>query len=216
MKLIYLTVPTFIIAAGLLTGCSQTTNSVGTNEPGGLFEYTKIQDLPRQNISEQEREDLLLLRQEESLAGDLYASFHDTHGHRIYDNIARSEDQHTGAVKALLDKYKIADPVKGTGSYTDDDLQTAFKDLQSQGAESHTEALKAAAYLEERDIRDLNNALNNTDNEDITMVYESLRKGSANHLKAFQRQLDRQGEQYDLQYITQDQVETYRDKGIKV
>lgn len=198
-----------ILLALTLAACGQT-GSTAMN--GGS--YSEIDELPRESISQEERADLLLLRQEESLAGDLYSAFHEDYNPRIFQNIARSEDQHTGAVKALLDKYEIDDPVQGDGQYSDPELQEAFEDLQRQGQQSYVAALQAAAYLEERDIRDLNNALNRTDNEDISQVYTSLRKGSANHLKAFQRQLSRQSATYELQYISQEQIETYSERRV--
>lgn len=43
--------------------------------------------------------------------------------------------------------------------------------------------------IEELDIKDLNERIEQTDNPDIKMIYENLKQGSENHLRAFTRHL---------------------------
>ena len=54
--------------------------------------------------------------------------------------------------------------------------------------------LKVGARIEERDIQDLKARASAL--PDIAMVYGNLERGSRNHLRAFVRQLERQGVQY--------------------
>ncbi len=71
------------------------------------------------------------------------------------------------------------------------------------------EALKVGALIEEIDILDLQNELNlHVDNKDITLVYSNLLKGSNNHLRAFVKNLSRQGIDYVPQKLSN---ETYQD-----
>ncbi len=121
-------------------------------------------------------------------------------GQRIFTNISGAEQMHMDAIKILLDKYELSDPVESDsiGSFTNADLNALFITLTTQGSTSLIEALKTGALIEEIDIRDLVKELEeNVDNEDISFVYENLYRGSRNHLRAFVRNLDRQGVTYE-------------------
>jgi hypothetical protein len=45
--------------------------------------------------------------------------------------------------------------------------------------------------------------IENTDNEDVTFVYESVLEQSHHHMNAFIRGLSKQGETYTPQYVSQ-------------
>jgi len=47
--------------------------------------------------------------------------------------------------------------------------------------------------IEDMDIKDLNELIASTKNEDILIVYNNLLQGSHNHLRAFKKNLDKQG-----------------------
>ena len=84
------------------------------------------------------------------------------------------------------------------GSFTNTDLKGLYETLTVQGSTSLVEALKTGALIEEIDIRDIVLELKeHVDNEDITFVYENLYRGSRNHLRAFVRNLSRQGVTYE-------------------
>ena len=51
------------------------------------------------------------MREEEKLARDVYLELYDTWGQQIFKNIAESEQSHTNAIKTLLERYDITDPV---------------------------------------------------------------------------------------------------------
>jgi hypothetical protein len=56
--------------------------------------------------------------------------------------------------------------------------------------------------IEEIDILDIQKELDeNVNNEDIAFVYENLMRGSRNHLRAFVKNLQRQGVSYTPQYL---------------
>jgi hypothetical protein len=59
------------------------------------------------------------------------------------------------------------------------------------------DALKVGAAIEEIDILDLIEYAEQTDKADILMVYDNLKRGSENHLRAFVSTLERQGETYE-------------------
>jgi hypothetical protein len=66
---------------------------------------------------------------------------------------------------------------------------------------SLVEGFKVGAAIEEIDMIDLNKALLETDNQDIMLIYQSLLKGSRNHLRSFVSNLATQGVAYVPQYM---------------
>ncbi len=144
--------------------------------------------------------------QEEKLAHDLYVEFADAWELRVFDNISSAEQQHMDTVGALLDAYGVDDPTDGlaAGEFANSDLQDLYDTLLAQGLESSTQALNAAALVEETDINDLRDRA--TTNEAITYVFASLERGSENHLSAFVMNLDRAGVDYDAQVLDSGEV----------
>lgn len=179
-----------------------------TNENPQAEDFTSLRsiitDLPSENLSAEERAGLLLMREEEKLARDVYQTLYDQWGLTIFTNIAQSEQTHTEAVRNLLEKYDIEDPVTddAIGVFTNPTLQGLYDTLVAQGSESESAALIVGATIEDLDIKDLQDLIAQTDNQDIALVYENLTRGSQNHLRAFTRQLTTRGEMYEPQYIS--------------
>lgn len=163
-----------------------------------------LQSYPLQDLSSGEEASLAFMREEEKLAHDVYAFLYDTWGTTIFSNIAASEQTHTEAVLLLLDRYQLDDPAAGlpAGVYQDTLLQNLYAALTVRGTASEVEALRVGALIEEVDILDLQNDLEeNIDNDDITLVYENLLKGSRNHLRAFVRTLNNRGVVYEPELL---------------
>ena len=74
-------------------------------------------------LTQGEIDGLIHMRVEEKLARDVYLTLFDTWGLSIFNNIAVSEQRHMDAIKNLLDKYGIEDPVE------DPDVRGGFDDL---------------------------------------------------------------------------------------
>lgn len=165
--------------------------------------------LPEQALSDEERKGLLFMREEEKLARDVYSVLYDTWGMQIFSNIAQSEQTHTEAVRTILLKYNIADPVTddAVGMFVNTDLQKLYRDLIAQGTISIEEALTVGALIEDLDIADLQKQIAQTDNDDIKLVYENLMRGSRNHLRSFVSQLTSRGVTYVPKYITQSEFD---------
>ncbi len=162
------------------------------------------------DLSQDEIDGLLQMREEEKLARDVYSELFDQWNMQIFSNIASSEQTHTDAVKVLLESYGIDDPVNSDerGSFDDNDLKDLYVSLTAKGKGSLLDALIVGATIEDLDIKDLNELLEDTDNEDIILVYENLRKGSRNHLRAFNRQIENYGGTYEAQYLQQSEVDS--------
>jgi hypothetical protein len=207
----------FLFALALFaTGCSSEDASssadvtaAGSGEPVS-FDDPDLNDvsgaLAMETLSDDEIAGLIFMREEEKLARDAYIEMFKIWNSNIFDNISKSEQTHTDAVLVLLEKYSITDPVgdNAIGIFTDQALQSLYDTLVAQGFTSLIDALLVGAAIEEIDIIDIQVQVDNfVDNQDITLVYESLLKGSRNHLRSFVSNLEKQGIVYDPQYLSQ-------------
>jgi hypothetical protein len=163
-----------------------------------------VAEVPAGELSDVEAQGLLYMREEEKLARDVYLVLYEQWGVQVFSNIAASEDTHMAAVKTLLDRYGLGDPVEGkaAGEFANEELQALYDQLVEQSSQSLVEALKVGAAIEEIDILDLQAYLAQTDRADIQRVYESLVRGSRNHLRAFVTSVERQGVQYEPGYLS--------------
>ena len=76
-----------------------------------------------------------------------------------------------------------------------------------KGSASLEEALVVGASIEEIDILDLQDAIYNTNKDDITTVYDNLMKGSRNHLRSFVSNMKSRGYSYTPQYLGQEEFD---------
>ena len=75
------------------------------------------------------------------------------------------------------------------GVFKNTELQDLYNALMAKGAQSAEEAYKVGIAIEEKDIADITKQLSTATDPDIISTLELLRKGSENHLRAFNRQL---------------------------
>ena len=168
---------------------------------------SRIEGLPVTTLTAGEIDGLLWMREEEKLAHDVYVTLGESWGDRVFENIARAETIHMEAVKALLDRHGIDDPVgdNAVGVFTDPAIQALYDDLVAEGRTSRVAAMTVGARIEELDISDLRERTTTT--QDIALVYAELERGSENHLRAFVRNLDRLGETYAPIYLSVDEFD---------
>jgi hypothetical protein len=154
------------------------------------------------SLSDAEITSLTYIREEEKLARDVYIFLYEKYGSPIFKNISVSEQTHMDAIKILLDRYGIQDPVglntdplgqDVEGVFYDEDLRTLYNELINQGSRSLVDALKVGVFIEETDIDDLNEGIDSTAHNDVQTVYSNLLQGSQNHLDAFCSNLVRRG-----------------------
>jgi hypothetical protein len=163
-------------------------------------------------LSDQEEAKLLFMREEEKLARDVYLTFYDEFDLATFSNIASSEQMHMNALLKLLKKYDLPDPAAGNdiGEFTDPDLQALYATLIASGMAGPLEALKVGGKIEEKDMVDIQEAIELSDHADIDLVYESLLCGSRNHLRAFAQAIEAQfGETYTQQWPASDWAQLY-------
>jgi len=156
------------------------------------------------DLSDEEFEMLGFMKDEEKLARDVYYALYDTWKALPFSNISKAEEQHMSAVISLLEYYGSDNTlVKDPGEFDNSAFETLYDELVAKGSESLAEAFTVGALIEELDIKDLQELLEETSNENIELVFNNLLKGSRNHLRAFNRQLVKLNIDYEPQYIEQ-------------
>jgi len=193
--------PTTVPASSVI----QVDAATGSTNIDPVILKTSIAPMATGTLSANESAGLILMREEEKLAHDVYIYLFQKWGLNVFQNIANSEQTHTDSVKTLLDRYGLSDPAAGmaAGKFTNTTLQELYDKLVAQGSKSVADALKVGAAVEEIDILDLQKEAGLTLRADILLVYQNLETGSRNHLRSFTQTLKTQtGEVYQPQYLT--------------
>jgi len=186
-----------------------------------------------------EQTHLAFMREEEKLARDVYMKLGGMYPeHPIFGKIDDSEQRHTDAVKAMIEKYGLEDPSTNdnVGVYTGKDygwyFTGKFNQLVERASISELEALYVGAFIEELDMMDIgqcpkvivdsDNGIDDvnacgqvyTDNSDVANLYASLLDGSDSHLEAYVRNIEHViGEgNYRAQVLPQEQVDEILDR----
>ena len=160
-------------------------------------------------VSEDETNGLIYMREEEKLARDVYITLFKMYDNTIFNNISKAEQRHMDQVLTILEKYNIKDPSLPTvGEFSIKFLQDLFDDLITQGSDSEIAALIVGATIEDVDIYDLDNFTAETTDADIIKLYSSLACGSRNHMRAFISRLTDLGVTYSPQFISQEKFDS--------
>ncbi len=170
---------------------------------------TAVTTLPYESLSQDEESAILKMREEEKLARDVYTTLYEKWRIQTFQKIASSEQKHMDAVKALVEKYSLTDPVVDDrlGVFSSEEYQKLYDKLVADGQDSQVDALKVGATIEDLDIYDLQEAIAKSDNQDVRTVFQNLMKGSRNHLRAFCWLLSAMSERYTAQYISDSEMQ---------
>lgn len=162
-----------------------------------------------EDLSSEEEDALVQLREEEKLARDVYLTLAEYWDWRTFENIAQSEQTHMDAVLSLLERYEIPDPSETmeVGEFESVELQGLYNQLIDQGKESLLEAFRIGVLIEDLDIYDIQQFQQQADNADVLQLFANLKLGSENHMRAFNRQLEKLGGSYDATYLSQVEID---------
>ncbi|MDE1206427.1 ferritin-like domain-containing protein [Tenacibaculum larymnensis] len=143
-------------------------------------------------LSQQEKNEMLFMLEEEKLAFDVYNFLNEKWNLRVFENISQSEERHMNAMKGLLQYNNIAFILnKERGVFKNSELQKLYDELVNKGQKSKLDALEVGKLIEEKDIEDLQLAIKNTNDEYSINVYTNLLNASFNHLNAFNRNISK-------------------------
>lgn len=143
-------------------------------------------------LTEAEENDILLMRQEEKLARDVYLTLYEVWGAEIFANISESEQRHMDAVETLITRYGLADPIVDdtVGVFINVEFTALYDQFVLDGSASLEDALNVGVAIETLDITDLEAALEETSTRSVRRVFENLLNGSYNHLSAFEQSIE--------------------------
>ena len=148
-------------------------------------------------LTEAEEHHILYMLEEEKLARDVYLTLDEFWDTEIFANISESEQRHMDAIKRLITRYDLVDPVVndaiGEFANLDFDFAALYDELVATGKKSLEDALNVGVSIEELDIADLDLALQETSMRAVRRVFQNLRNGSYKHLDAFQRNIESGG-----------------------
>ena len=157
-------------------------------------------------FTEAEKESVLLMLEEEKLARDVYLAFGDKWGNKVLLNNEDAKEIQLEDVKQISNENKLNIPATVEkdikGKFENPDLQKLYDEMVKVGSKSLIEALKIGAKIEELDIKDLSEAIANTNKSNLIRLYTQLHMASENHLRAFVRNLDEQGHVYSPVILT--------------
>jgi hypothetical protein len=190
-------VKTLLIAAAILTAVAGMTaaNLAGQQQRASRALPSAVQ------LTEAEEQHILYMREEEKLARDVYLTLYELWDAEIFANISESEQRHMDAVKNLITRHGLVDPVvdDAVGKFSNPDFAGLYDELVQAGEISLEEALKVGVNIEELDIADLELALQETTMRAVKRVFQNLLNGSYNHLNAFQRNIEAGGTECPVQ-----------------
>ena len=168
-----------------------------------------LANLPIESLSNEEEQAIIFMREEEKLARDAYELFYQLWNQNIFNNIAAAEQTHMDAMLLLINRYQLTDPIKSNeaGMFINVELQSLYDSLIAVGSNSLIDSLMVGAEIEEVDLIDLEVRYLESDNQDIHLIFDSLMKGSRNHLRSFVSNLLNQGLAYVPRHLTQEEYD---------
>ena len=180
-----------VLASLLLSNCSSDNDT--------LEELTA-----ETTLTQDEKNDLSFLREEEKLARDVYLYSYEKYQIEIFKSISNSEQTHMNSVLSLMTKYGIPDSAsKEIGVFNNNNLQELYTVLIDKSKISLINALTVGAIIEDLDIDDIDHFIANSSKEDILSMYDNLTCGSKNHIRAYTKQLNNNNITYIPDYISQ-------------
>lgn len=149
-----------------------------------------------------------LLAEEEKLARDVYVTLGEKWDVQIFQNTQQAEQKHLQEVIKLFEQRGLDLPesiVKDEkGVFSNPEIQKLYDNLIAEGSNSLVDALKVGALIEEMDITDLEAGLAVEIDEKETTLLNKLLKASQNHLRAFNKNLQKKGVDYVPAIMSQD------------
>jgi hypothetical protein len=140
-------------------------------------------------VSANTQAQLLYLVEEEKLARDVYTALDAVTINPKFTNIGQAEQTHMDAVVVLLNTYGLKNPTlgKAAGEFSDKSLSALYKTLVAKGKLSEMDAIAVGVLIEKKNLATLAKLSKTVKKADIKFTLANLKKGSENHLAAFQR-----------------------------
>jgi len=153
----------------------------------------------RAQIESSPADDLPNLLAQVDLTKDVNTTFYEVWQVPIFEELANTESRVITILTGTMKVMKL--PVETTflhqiGTYNHRGLQKLNDRLVLAGSNAKAEALVASAELEEHQILFLENALENTEDLDVILLYDRIRSISKDNLRDIVAELQKEGITY--------------------
>ncbi|MBK7159715.1 MAG: DUF2202 domain-containing protein [Ignavibacteria bacterium] len=152
----------------------------------------------------EEKAGLLFTLQEEKAAFDFYTEMFNKYNKKVFENIMSAEKTHQDHVLNLLSELNI-DPdgyTQSAGEFSNKEVKDIYE-LLMKTIPSFSERL----ICKKRKISDLRKFYSKAENEKIRSLYECLDRASQNHLRAFVKNLKREGIDFNPSILSADEFD---------
>jgi hypothetical protein len=176
-----------------LTMNNDLTTAAHTNLPKACACITE--EFPTEKLSIHEKSAILLLREEEKFAHDIFTKMYEKWNVQSFENIRNSEERHMDAVLCLIDKYDLQDPTENRlpGEFKNQELAGLYKTISKKADMSLSDAFAVGAMVAVWDLSDLAEFEKDINNKDLLAVISELKRSGRNHLRAMNMNLDELG-----------------------
>ncbi len=164
----------------------------------------KLSQMPLGSLTEEEKSSVQSMMEYEKMVRDVYAIMYEKWQTQAFENLGKKASAAMAAIKLLLDRYNLENPVKDAtkvGDFKNVTLQKMLNAMVSKGDKSLKDALEACAEAEEMNMAKIENALKTCDSADLKLVYETLLNETIQMLKSIVYTLSIEGVTYKPKYL---------------
>jgi len=166
---------------------------------------TNFFSFPYADLSDLEIDGIRFIREEEKASKDYVLSMDILFDENLLDQLYEVERTHYQAGLFAIEKYGLADPTSGKarGNFTSPNIQAFYDTAISDGQGGTSDAIHAAARLQEASYVTITNQLNRVaNNRDLRMVYHALATATRNHIRLTISRLDELGLTYEPRFLS--------------
>jgi len=144
--------------------------------------------------------------EEEKLAYDFYSEMYKKYNKKVFENIMNNEKVHMEMVQKLMNdlNIEISSSMQNSGEFSDRTIQVLFNDFITAGNYSFSDALRAAAMIEETDISDVRTQYSKAGDERVKALYDCLDISSQNHLRSLVKSLVKEDINYTPKVLSRE------------
>ena len=157
------------------------------------------------DLISQEDADLFYVLEEKKLATELYTAFEEAWDNKFSRNLIMEEQQLASIEQEVQEKtleVPVSVAMEIEGQFSNADVQKLQRKLLPNINANETEALKALAMLEETEIKIMDQAILNTENIDLIILYDRIRVSARTQLVSVCKALAEEGVQYQPKALT--------------
>ncbi len=131
-------------------------------------------------LNTREAETLVLMREDEKLARDVYHAFYTYWRQASWLEAMQRRQARMNRIASLLQQYELPDPLPDTrpGSFPSPELAELYTQLVKRGAQSYIDAVDVCIQIEQLDIADLQAAILESRHETLDQSYQVLLESS--------------------------------------